>query len=542
MDNLQERAQKRLRDEGDEPEDLPAPRQEGLESLSRPISPPRKKSRQPPQTKVASCPIQTGSVVSSPWQLTWIRDLPEDQNRDAITLRDLLGDPLISECWEFNYLHDIPFLMESFDPDTRHLTKVHVVHGFWKQEDPNRLALAEEASRFPNVQLHVAPMPEMFGTHHSKMMILLRHDQTAQVIIHTANMIPKDWTNMTNAVWKSPLLPMLPEGAAEDTSSLPRDQYPIGSGETFKKDLISYLRSYDRRKVTCGPLAAELNKYDFSAVRAALIASVPGRHAVHDVSQTAWGWAALKQHLRELPVKDGDAEIVVQISSIATLGAKDDWLQKTLFETLCKSTSKQDGKRPEFKVVFPTPDEIRQSLDGYASGGSIHTRIQSAQQAKQLQYLQPLFHHWANDSPAGKAVPDNVTKHDGHRSRASPHIKTYIRYNGDSIDWALLTSANLSKQAWGEATRQPSGEVRISSWEIGVLLWPDLISPRAVMVPTFGTDTPDGGGDEDGERSLIGVRIPYNVPLQKYGPREAPWVASMVHAEPDRHGQVWTGY
>ena len=93
------------------------------ESFSAPISPPRKKAREV-------------NLISSPWQLTWIRDLPEGLNQDAVTLKDLLGDPLISECWEFNYLHDIDFLMDAFDPDTKHLVKVHVVHGFWKREDP----------------------------------------------------------------------------------------------------------------------------------------------------------------------------------------------------------------------------------------------------------------------------------------------------------------------------------------------------------------------------------------------------------------------
>lgn len=84
---------------------------------------------------------ETPSLLRSPWQLTWIRDLPESLNQDAVTLKDLLGDPLISECWEFNFLHDLDFLMDAFDPDTRHLVKVHVVHGFWKQEDLSRQAL-----------------------------------------------------------------------------------------------------------------------------------------------------------------------------------------------------------------------------------------------------------------------------------------------------------------------------------------------------------------------------------------------------------------
>lgn len=99
-----------------------------IKSLARSISPPRKKAR-------------TVHAKKSPWQLTWIRDLKESNNHDAITLKDILGDPLISECWEFNYLHNIPFLMEAFDSDTRGLVSVHVVHGFWKQEDPSRLDL-----------------------------------------------------------------------------------------------------------------------------------------------------------------------------------------------------------------------------------------------------------------------------------------------------------------------------------------------------------------------------------------------------------------
>uniref|UniRef100_A0A0B7JHB2 Uncharacterized protein n=1 Tax=Bionectria ochroleuca TaxID=29856 RepID=A0A0B7JHB2_BIOOC len=115
------------------PEEDPQTAIEGPESLSRPISPPRKKARASPPT------------LLSPWHLTWIRDLPEDLNKDAMTLTDLLGDPMISECWEFNYLHDIPFLMDAFDNDTRHMVKVHVVHGFWKQEDRNRQRLMSTA-------------------------------------------------------------------------------------------------------------------------------------------------------------------------------------------------------------------------------------------------------------------------------------------------------------------------------------------------------------------------------------------------------------
>ncbi|KAF4454539.1 tyrosyl-DNA phosphodiesterase 1 [Fusarium austroafricanum] len=495
------------------------------ESLQRSISPPRKKNRKT-------------NIVKSPWQLTWIQDLPESDNKDAVNLQDLLSDPLISECWEFNYLHDIPFLMSAFDPDTRHLVKVHLVHGFWKREDENRIALESAAADFKNVSIHIAPMPEMFGTHHSKMMILFRHDDTAQVIIHTANMISKDWTNMTNGVWKSALLPKTSN--TQNIQSSPED-YPIGSGERFKVDLLNYLKSYDRRKVVCRPLTDKLTKYDFSGVRAALIASVPGTHNARDMSETSWGWAALKRCLKHVPCKDhDDSNIAVQVSSIATLGAKDDWIQKTLFESLSRCKT-QSLERPRFKVVFPTADEIRRSLDGYASGSSIHTKIQSSQQAKQLEYLRPIFYHWANDSPHGSRLRDSAFLQDSGRKRAAPHIKTYIRSNKSSVDWCLLTSANISKQAWGEAAR-PTGEMRIASWEIGVLVWPELLEPGSIMVGTFKTDEPEHPqslGQEEANKPIVGLRMPYNIPLQRYASDEIPWVASMPHRQPDWAGQTW---
>lgn len=241
-------------------------------------------------------------------------------------------------------------------------------------------------------------MPEMFGTHHSKMLILFRHDATAEVIIHTANMIAKDWKNMTNAVWRSPRLSKSANGIP--AAAHPYSELEIGSGDRFKADLISYLRSYDRRAVTCGPLADKLSNYDFSAVRAALIASVPGVHDVNDLSCTPFGWAAMRRNLGAIKCQEGSSEVVVQISSIATLGGKDTWLQKTLFDSFVSSGSKS-MHRPRFKVVFPSADEIRRSLDGYASGGSIHTKIQSAQQMQQLNYLRPMLHHWANDCDDG---------------------------------------------------------------------------------------------------------------------------------------------
>jgi tyrosyl-DNA phosphodiesterase 1 len=114
-----------------------------LTSLATPITPPQRKARLQNVAESSSYQASTQAskassspaIVRSPFQLTSIQDLPAALNADTVTLKGLLSSPLIAECWEFNYLHDVDFLMEAFDSDIRDLVKVHVIHGFWKQED-----------------------------------------------------------------------------------------------------------------------------------------------------------------------------------------------------------------------------------------------------------------------------------------------------------------------------------------------------------------------------------------------------------------------
>ncbi|KAE8135018.1 tyrosyl-DNA phosphodiesterase I [Aspergillus pseudotamarii] len=534
---------------------------QGLESLRRSITPPSPSSRSQRRSQSQSAPpqpakdaeekeecesTQTPRVIPSPFQLTHIRDLAASSgnNVDTVRLRDILGDPMIRECWQFNYLHDVDFIMSQFDEDVRRLVKVKVVHGSWKRDAPNRVRIDEACSRYPNVEAIVAYMPEAFGTHHSKMMILLRHDDLAQVVIHTANMIPGDWANMCQAVWRSPLLPLQrTDDRGEDLT--------LGSGARFKRDLLAYLNEYGPKKT--GPLVEQLRKYDFGAIRAALVASVPSKQKINDLDsqkKTLWGWPALKDIMRHIPPAQESSKattphIVTQISSVATLGQTDKWLKDVLFASLSpKSTS---TRQPKYSIIFPTADEIRRSLNGYGSGGSIHMKLQSPAQQKQLQYMRPYLRHWAGDHDT--AEPSHTFKQDAGRRRAAPHIKTYVRFSDaekmDTIDWAMVTSANLSTQAWG-AVVNASGEVRICSWEIGVIVWPQLYvkdTESATMVPSFKRDTPESLENKDNETTtdtVIGLRMPYGLPLTPYTAHDTPWCATAQHLEPDWLGQTWT--
>jgi hypothetical protein len=54
---------------------------------------------------------QKVKVIRSPFRLTHIRDLTGESNIDTVTLNDILADPMIKECWQFNFLFDIDFVM-----------------------------------------------------------------------------------------------------------------------------------------------------------------------------------------------------------------------------------------------------------------------------------------------------------------------------------------------------------------------------------------------------------------------------------------------
>ena len=49
--------------------------------------------------------------IASPIQLNTVDELPASSNTDTISLGSILGDPLIRECWLFNYLFNTDFIM-----------------------------------------------------------------------------------------------------------------------------------------------------------------------------------------------------------------------------------------------------------------------------------------------------------------------------------------------------------------------------------------------------------------------------------------------
>lgn len=349
---------------------------------------------------------------------------------------------------------------------------------------------------------------------------------------------------------------MLPRASSNDLPGHTNTTPAFGTGGRFGFDLRSYLDAYGGK---LRELSNTLKHYDFSAVKACFIASTPSRQALAQSdldAKTLWGWPALQESVKRIPVRlRPGAHIVTQVSSIATLGVTSSWFHGHLYRAMqglqprATGLSSEDSQRldPQLSVVFPTADEIRRTIDGYACGGSIHYKLQSAAHEKQLRYLRPHLKHWAGDS--NRDTSTGAVREAG-RKRTGPHIKTYIRFSDPEmteIDWAMITSSNLSKQAWG-TEKNAQGEVKISSYEVGVLFWPELWSEEGMqtrMVPTFKKNKPDTTlapkqGTNDAHDIIVGWRMPYDLPLVPYAETEKPWCTTHQHLEPDWMGRTWS--
>ncbi|KYN10021.1 putative tyrosyl-DNA phosphodiesterase, partial [Trachymyrmex cornetzi] len=300
-----------------------------------------------------------------------------------------------------------------------------------------------------NITMIEVDMPTKFGCHHTKIMILQYKDDGIRVVVSTANLYSDDWENRTQGLWISPHLPRLPESANPSDG-----ESPTG----FKKDLERYLNKYRHPALT--QWISAVRKADFSDVNVFLVASVPGTHKDNEVD--SWGYKKLAHVLSRYATLPPDAPqwpIVAQSSSIGSLGPNfESWLSKDIIPCMSRETTK---------------------------GLKSH----------------PHFHQWK-------------AKRTG-RDRAMPHIKSYTRISPDlkSISWFVLTSANLSKAAWGVQRNNHY----IMSYEAGIIFIPKLIT---------GTTTFPVEDEEDPAVPVF--PIPYDLPLCRYESSDSPFVCEFL--------------
>uniref|UniRef100_A0A8C1W7Z8 Tyrosyl-DNA phosphodiesterase 1 n=1 Tax=Cyprinus carpio TaxID=7962 RepID=A0A8C1W7Z8_CYPCA len=351
-------------------------------------------------------------------------------------------------------------------------------------------------------------MVEQYPLEFRKMM-LLWYEEGFRVIILTSNLIRADWYQKTQGMWMSPLYPRLPEGSPGTAGESPTN---------FKSDLLEYLEAY--RAPELAEWIDRIKQHDLSETRVYLIGSTPGRY--QGPAMEKWGHLRLRKLLSEhtKPVLNEERwHVLGQFSSIGSMGLdKTKWLaaefQRTL-TTLGKARKSLTSPETQMLLVYPSVENVRTSLEGYPAGGSLPYSIQTAQ--KQL-WLHSYFHGWHAD----------VTG----RSNAMPHIKTYMRVSPDytQLAWFLVTSANLSKAAWG-ALEKNNTQIMVRSYELGV-----LYLPSAFNMSTF----PVEKNVFPASSSSKGFPVPFDLPPQHYSSKDQPWIWNIPYTQaPDTHGNIW---
>lgn len=92
-----------------------------------------------------------------------------------------------------------------------------------------------------------------------------------------------------------------------------------------------------------------------------------------------------------------------------------------------------------------------------------------------------------------------------------PHIKTYCRVSPckRKLAWFLLTSANISKVAWGGKV-QKDDTCLVRSFELGVLFLPKFFKQTVFEIKDF----------SDGNM----FPFMYDLPLVPYSDEDKPWL------------------
>ncbi|KAK9876580.1 hypothetical protein WA026_013960 [Henosepilachna vigintioctopunctata] len=375
------------------------------------------------------------------------------RQKNSITFTDILCPSLgkLKCTLQINFMIDIMWLMEQYKIKNVSSLPMTILYGY---EFPQ---MEEFMNKFlKQVTYHQIKMKDPFGVHHSKIGLYVYDDDSLRVVVSTANLYYEDWNHYNQGLWLSPSCPVMDESTENNGESPTK----------FKADLLTYLKTYN---VPClKPWIERVQNADFSKIRVFLITSTPGKHYPGDQGCHIHTVARLLKRYCSLPAKttpqsEGPSAwgVIGQSSSIGSLGkAPGDWLRSTFLRSLAvhKNASLTTNPNATLNFVYPTVDNVMTGHFGPESGGCLpyDKKVNEKQR-----WFQDYLHQW-------KAERLN-------RSKAMPHIKSYTRVSPclTKLAYYILTSANLSKSAWGGNIQKDQG-VYIRSYEVGVLFLPEL--------------------------------------------------------------------
>lgn len=433
--------------------------------------------------------------------LTTVTASPETHSDPlSVTFLELL-DPSLGELEssvQFNFLVDAGWLLAQYAFAKYTNLPLLILYG---SDDPT---LVDINKKRPNVTAIKVNIPTPIGVHHTKMMLLFYKDKSMRVVVSTANLYEDDWDNRVQGLWISERLPALDDGVSYTTHG--------ESCTGFRSDLMRYLIAYNIPKLQ--PIVAKIRETDFSSVKVFFVSSVPGTH--QDSGKGIYfGHPRIASLLSKhsAPIDDSNP-IIMQASSIGSLGSSAPAYLTGEIASSFKRDSAPVGLRrvPNVKFIYPSLSNVLSSHDEMAGGGCLPYNGSTHDKQR---WLNEHLYQW-------KAASRK-------RNRAMPHIKSYCRYSDRGLYWFILTSANLSKSAWGvlnKSNKTLNPSLRVNSYEAGVVFFPRLLIDKE-RFPMNATQQKDG--------TPI-FKLPFDVPLVPYGKDDVPYCAEYLKAYLEKYG------
>lgn len=468
---------------------------------------------------------------------TYCSEFGVDGDKDAVSLSDLVGSKDLRKTYQFNMLIDFDYLCQFVTAKDCQFVLVnncnddylHVKDESWEKY---KIQTIDVSNRLPK-----------FGSHHTKLMINFFKDDSCQIVVHTMNLTQADHVIQTQMCWISPQLYL--HKNPNDYLDFNRSDVSLidHTGVAFKRDFIAYLMTYQNNDIN--RLIDQIGKYDFEPIDVVFVASSPGHYRYDEwetlkkaTTKPMFGYGRLWQVIHMLDLQCLSGQFIGQTSTIA--GPCDNWKRNTLVHLLTSCVEKgyplikkadYDYRSGKCKVqpilIWPTTKEVLSSKAGPLSGIALHLTSKGKWAAYQRQFddIKKYFYKWTKFSASPKLSRAG-------RSNLSPHVKTYTvtEDNFKTLKWMLLTSANISHQAWGKSVKYNTIEYDISSFEAGIFIAPKLLKVPSntnkdpqILVPTFGQDTTENQSTLSQNKCRIGLRLPYDVPLEKYTNDDIAW-------------------
>ncbi|TFY58186.1 hypothetical protein EVG20_g8248 [Dentipellis fragilis] len=330
-----------------------------------------------------------------------------------------------------------------------------------------------------------------YGCQHMKFMLIFYKSGRLRIVISTANMVDYDWRDIENSAWVQDV----PRRPAPITHDAKAKDFPTTFERVLKcLNVAPALASFLHHGHPGLPLQAIhpgvlRTHWDFSRVRAHLVASIAGKHE---------GWAnvlnvghtALMRAVREIgaEVKKGNnVTVEYQGSSIGTYSTQ--WLNE--FYTSASGTSPEDwldtpkARRtklpwPNVRIVYPTLEWVRATKLGERGGGTLFCRRKQWEGAKfprQL-FVQSkskrggvLMHTKMIIATIRRANAASGSDSGAETDQSDDELIVENSPGKRIVGWTYVGSHNFTPSAWG--TLSGSGftpVMNITNYELGIVL------------------------------------------------------------------------